>query len=157
MPLIVGVNSYISAADADNYFSDRLYTAAWDDATAAQRDSALIMAARAIDAQNFRGAITSDTQAMGWPRQGMTDFEGREVASDTVPDAIKWAQCECALGLLAEDPADARDPAIKRMRASSVEVEYRSGTSATALRGAPLALLKPFLEDYSGASARLIP
>lgn len=109
------------------------------------------------DAQNFTGVITADTQAMGWPRTGVVDHEGRVIDSAAVPASVKWAQCEIALAILREDPADARDPAMKRMKAGSVEVEYRPGTSATALRGASLALLKPFLADYSGASARLVP
>lgn len=43
------------------------------------------------------------------------------------------------------------------MKAGSVEVEYRSGASATALRGAALPLVKPFLLDQGGSSARLVP
>lgn len=157
MPLLVGVNSYLSADDADSYFVDRLYVQAWTDATTAQRESALVMAARSIDSQHYQGAITSDIQAMAWPRTGVYDLEGRAIGAAVVPDAIRHAQAEIALGILQEDPADARDPAVKKMQAGSVSVEYRSGTSATALRGAALALLKPFLADFSGASARMLP
>lgn len=157
MPLLVGVNSYVTADEADDYLSDRLYSTAWIDATTAQRESALAMAARAVDAQHFKGTITSDSQAMAWPRDCVYDQEGRALDSANVPNAIKWAQCEVALGILNENPDDARDPAIKAMQAGSVSVEYRSGTSNTALRGSALALVKPFLRDYSGASAPLRP
>ncbi len=157
MPLIVGVNSYLSADEADEYFSDSLYTDAWDTATAAQRAAALIMAARAIDAQDYRGNITSESQAMAWPRDGVYDREGRPLDPLEVPQMIGCAQAECALAILREDPAEARDPSMKRMKAGSVEVEYRAGQSATALRGSVLAMIKPFLRDYSGASARLAP
>ena len=155
MPLIVGINSYLSADEADYHFEDSLYVDAWNNATATERASALIMAARAIDAQRFRGRITSDAQAMAWPRDGVYDWEGRAIAADTVPTSVKIAQAECALGILQEDPAEARDPALKRMKAGSVEVEYRAGTSGTALRGAALAMLKPLLADYSPNSARM--
>ena len=158
MTLVVGVNSYVSLADAVAYMADRLYADAWDSATDAQRTKALIMAATALDSQNWKGSITSDDQAMAWPRTGVYDREWREVDSATVPQAVVNAQCEIALGILTEDPADARDPAVKRMKAGSVEVEYRSAISAaSAIRGAALPLVKPFLIDAGGSSARLIP
>ena len=158
MTLLVGVNSYVSLADAVAYMADRLYTDAWDSATSGQQEKALIMAATALDSQNWKGVITSDDQAMAWPRSGVYDREGREVDSATVPQPVKDAQAEIALAILAEDPADARDPAVKRMKAGSVEVEYRSALSAaSAIRGAALPLVKPFLVDAGGSSARMIP
>ena len=157
MPILVGVNSYLTTDEADAFFDDRLYVQAWTDSTTAQRESALIMAARALDGQHYAGGITDTSQAMAWPRQGVYDRERRAIDSATVPQAVKDAQCEVALGILNENPDDARDPAIKAMQAGSVSVQYRSGTSNTALRGGALALLKPFLRDYSGASAPLRP
>lgn len=158
MPLLVGVNSYVTADEADDYLSDRLYSTAWTDATTAQRESALVMASRALDGQHYRGAITSDSQAMAWPRDCVYDQEGRAIDSAVVPQAVKDAQCEVALALLAEDPAEARDPNTARVKAGSVEMSfYRSHTSQTALRGSALALVKPFLLDPGSASARLIP
>lgn len=158
MPLLVGINSYVTADGAEDYFSDRLYSTAWTDATTAQRERALVMAARAMDGQNYAGSVTNDSQAMAWPRSGVYDRERRAIDSAVVPQAVKDAQCEVALALLKEDPADAKDPDTRRVKAGSVEMEYyRSHTSQTALRGAALALLKPFLRDYSGASAPLRP
>jgi hypothetical protein len=57
------------------------------------------MAATIVDQQEFVGAVTSTSQAMAWPRAGVADSEGREIADTTVPDAIKNAQAEMALGV----------------------------------------------------------
>lgn len=156
--LLVGTNSYVSESEADSYFDDRLYVQAWTDATPAQRESALIMASRAVDGQNYAGSVTNDSQAMAWPRQGVYDRERRAIDSAVVPQAVKDAQCEVALALLTEDPAEARDPNTASVKAGAVEMSfYRSHTSQTALRGSALALVKPFLIDPGSASARLVP
>lgn len=81
---------YADSIFAADYFSERLGTAAWDDANVTDRDKALKQATRSIDRLAFHGTKTVDTQANEFPRNGET----------SVPVAVKEATCEQALALL---------------------------------------------------------
>ena len=83
-------SAYCTKAEADTYFSGRLNTDAWDDATDAEKDKALIQATRIIDQLNFKGTKTDDSQELQFPRDDDT----------VVPDDIKSACSEIALALL---------------------------------------------------------
>ena len=93
-------NSYGTLAVAQTYFDDRLYTTTWDAANQDQQEAALQMACAQIDALQFVGYVTSYTQALQWPRVGVTDRNGQAISSSTIPTLVKNAQCELALTLL---------------------------------------------------------
>ncbi len=108
MALIVGTNSYVSVADADTYFTERLGATAWTGATTGNKTAALLQACRTLERLRYIGSHPGSTQSLSWPREGATDPRGYGIASTVVPQAMKDAQCEEALALLqmAED-ADA--------------------------------------------------
>ena len=82
--------SYVSLAEANEYFSSRLHADAWAEASDADKDKALAMAAKAIDRQPLKGRKTDLAQEMAFPRYPDTE----------VPQAIKEACCEEALEIL---------------------------------------------------------
>lgn len=84
------MSNYATAAEGDTYFSTRLRTAPWDDATSNEQERALTMATKIIDQLNYLGTKTDDAQDNQFPRDDDTD----------VPQAIKDACCEIALALL---------------------------------------------------------
>lgn len=90
--------AYCTEAEANTYFSGRLNTDAWDDATTAERSKALIQSTRIIDQLNFKGEKADESQELQFPRSGDTE----------VPDDIKCACSEIALALL-----DGVDPEIE--------------------------------------------
>lgn len=72
-------------------------------------------------------ALTQGSQVLDWPRTGVARCDGSAVASTTVPQEIKDAQCELALDMLLD--ADVESQAgtgsnIARVRAGSAEVEF---------------------------------
>lgn len=101
----VDANAYADAADGNAYFEGHLYATAWTAATAGQKDAALVMASRVIDAEyQFHGKRVSDSQALQWPRQDCPDPDGSgDLASDKVPAAVVKATCELAKELLITD------------------------------------------------------
>jgi len=114
MSLIVGVNSYVSVADADAYFAERLHSSRWENASPAEKEKALIMATRSLDAAfNFFGVVADESQKLAWPRAYVYDPEGREIPSDKIPEIIAFATCEQALYLLGTDPTSLPDLLIK--------------------------------------------
>lgn len=107
---------YGTISEANTYFGERLYTDAWDQATADNRVKALKQATRIIDSLNYKGVkatvydilydadgdrvspeptedqiITADqTQELEFPR-------GKDAS---VPEEIEWATYELAFALL---------------------------------------------------------
>jgi len=112
-------NSYANAADGDAYHDGHLYATAWTGASAAQKDAALVMATRMIDAYvQFNGRKATDSQALQWPRAGCPDVDSpsrglvlRFLGSVTagcidptlVPGGVVRATCEEARLLLGGD------------------------------------------------------
>ena len=96
-------DSYASYAEAVAYVAKRLNTDNWDDASADERAQALIMATRRLDQEQWTSEKASSAQALKWPRWDAADEDGNSVGSDTIPQAIKDAQCELALAMLDSD------------------------------------------------------
>ena len=119
--------SYVSLATANTYHTAHGNPATWTAASNASRESALMQATRWLDAHlTWRGIISVEDQALGWPRTDVYDDEGRGIASDIVPDLVREACCLLALYHLSS-PLDAslsRGGQIRRQKVGSVEVEY---------------------------------
>lgn len=82
--------SYMTIADADKYFLNRVNTAAWTGATDGLKLQALITATNKIDANYIKGRKTSPTQVLEFPRYPDT----------LVPRQIQIACCEEAIAII---------------------------------------------------------
>ena len=82
-----------------------LYASAWTAATLANKEKALVMATRVIDAEyQFSGVRATATQALQWPRASVRDPDGEDdLASNAVPVAVRDATGELARALLIVD------------------------------------------------------
>ena len=81
---LANANSYASAADGDAHHEGHLYATPWTAATLANKEKALVMATRVIDAAyQFHGCKTSDEQALQWPRDRCPDPDrgGRRIVA----------------------------------------------------------------------------
>jgi hypothetical protein len=152
MEIIIGTNSYVTSAQADDYFAGRPYSSEWD--SVADASALLALAARIVDQQRFAGTIASAAQAMAWPRSGVVDIEGRAVPSSVVPEAIKTAQFEMALLLERVDlTADDGRAVIRRTVVDSLTIEYEPRASEQALPEFVAAILAPYLASGGGATS----
>ncbi|MCI0747037.1 MAG: hypothetical protein L0Y58_16660, partial [Verrucomicrobia subdivision 3 bacterium] len=119
-------NTYALVADADAFHEGHLYATAWTGASTANKEKALVLATRLIDASyQFNGAKTKTTQALQWPRRGAVDPDRVPVTvawvsgmtiessgyfeSSEMPKALVDATCEMARELLIADRTDAPD------------------------------------------------
>jgi len=109
---------YGTLNEANAYFAQRLYADAWDSASGAQRENALIQATRLIDGLNYKGvkstvydimydsdgtryistdAPTEDEIIVADRAQELEFPRGKDTE---VPDQIEWACYETAYALL---------------------------------------------------------
>lgn len=105
MSLTFGVNSYVTVAEADAYFSDRA-NADWAALTTSQKESALILGCDYLEAtygNAWQGYRVNADQHLSWPRAEVY-VEGVLISSASVPSAIKRAQFEMALRASAGEP-----------------------------------------------------
>lgn len=159
-------NSFLLQAEADAYFAARLpLTPPWEEAE--DPTAALAMATRILSAfgmpfkylvrpmngapyyvvrRQWTGAVATTTQKLPWPRTGMYDANGNEIASNVVPDALKDATAELAGQLLISDTTldnAASAQGISSVRAGSVSVSFKDMVEAKVLPDAVWNLMPP--------------
>lgn len=126
MTLTVGTDTYATLAEADAYAAARSW-ADWAALTTAAKELRLTEAAIYLDTSySWKGSITSEAQAMSWPRTGVVDLEGRTIASDAYPARLKAAQIE--LARLASTTALVTNDAqgeVKSIQAGSVGITFK--------------------------------
>jgi hypothetical protein len=171
----VGVNSYVDTDDCDTYMASRLGASAWDDASLADKNAALIMAWRAIDGLSLRGRKFTEDQVLEFPRLNWTTGGQTSVYSEEheryspmsklagyygeeeVPQRVMDAQCEEALSLLASVSDTSSDRVLLQAQGvRSVRIgdfsETYAGTGTSPGRGGgrlrsieAIALMRPYI------------
>jgi hypothetical protein len=103
MALLKGTNSYVTLAEANTYFENRLNVAAWTEASDPEKTQALITATSVLNDEKWGGMAISDSQLLAFPRSG-SYFDprlGHEVIlSTSVPDRVITATYELAYHFL---------------------------------------------------------
>lgn len=142
-------NSYVTMAEAHDYFDQRIPSTAWfETESTPDREAALVTGRIRLDQERFRGVpklplsgtLVSQTQALKWPRQGVVDDEGWTYRDDVIPGRIKRAQMELAYAVLSGDLALAQTglERFSRARVGPLEVDIRhqqrAGTLPEAVR-----------------------
>ena len=106
MALSKGTNSFATVSEADKYFEDRLDSAAWTAATAAQRAQALVTATSMLCELEWSGAASDSSQPLAFPRTGQfyDPMYGTVVElSGSTPARVVRATYELAYHLLNND------------------------------------------------------
>lgn len=128
-PGAADANSYCSLSDANSYNATRLGGASWAAATEPNREAALMLATRLLDAmpQAWTGAAVDAVQALRWPRIGMLSRNGFAIATDAIPAELRDATAEFARRLIAADSTgnnDVINQFITGVKAGSVQVSF---------------------------------
>ena len=88
--------------------------------------------------RKFPGERTNGrSQALEWPRYGVTDYDGNEVASDAIPVEVENATAEAAwreVSGTSLSPDVTGAAVVKRERIGAIEVEYAGIPSSDANR-----------------------
>jgi hypothetical protein len=98
-------NSYCTIAEADAHFQARLHATEWPALTSDDKCRSLVWATRLLDEWVvWAGTAATYTQALAWPRWGLTTISGDVLSQYVVPEAVKQSTCELAWNLRLEDP-----------------------------------------------------
>lgn len=123
---LTGATSYVSVAEAEDYFAIDPNAA---DILAADLEQYLPWASRIIDQKTqWTGSKAVATSGLRWPRSGVYDKDDIRIESNVVPKAVKDATCEVARFLLTYNPASGTGVEnLKRIAVDVVEIEYQDG------------------------------
>jgi len=143
MALQVNINSYVDVAEADTYFSTRYGSGSWDLLDPASKESALISATSLVDKYCvWSGAKTDPAQPLEFPRNGDTE----------VPQAIKDAQCELTLSVIAAGTVVAETEApLKSLKAGDVTLVWNDSYLST--NSMYNSYVRSFLDGYCDPTA----
>ena len=135
-------NSYITLAEAKAYCEANLYAAEWDAMTDVQKNAAIVMATRLLDADKWlwSGTATSSSQALCWPRVGMISRNGYSVPDNMIPRELKDATAEFARQLVVSDRQQDNDPVrqgIASVRAGTVSISFHGASGGTGVMSIP--------------------
>lgn len=129
-------NAYVTLAVADQYHEDRpAVGTTWADASAAQKNAAILWATTLMDSLwEWNGDTTDEVQLLLWPRFGLFKRNMREeIDRTTIPPEMQEATAEYARQLLAGDLAgnsEVETQGITRLKAGSVDLSFRENVTA---------------------------
>jgi hypothetical protein len=102
MALNKGINSYVTVAESDAYFENRLDSTGWSSVDIALKASSLVTATSILDNLRWTGVAIDSNQPLAFPRVG-SYFDpriGTNVTLSGVPKRIEQATFELANHLL---------------------------------------------------------
>lgn len=150
-------DSYCSVADADAYLAARGRNSAWDALTDPEKAGRLVMASGYLDAAvRWAGEIATSAQALGWPRANALDRDGRPLAVDAVPVAVRNAAIEIAQ---AGDVTTERSRAAVSETVGPISVDYADGHDVTQGAGRysfALSLVSGLVRASASGSVRMV-
>lgn len=140
-PGAANANSFTTREFANSYHEGRLHTATWTTATDADKDVALVMATTILSTRvRWKGAPTTSTQALPFPRTGLVNRNGVPVPDNVVPVELQQATAELARLLLATDRTAENEIAasgLKSLKAGPVSLAFREDLQTTPTRMVP--------------------
>ena len=149
---VVGANSYVSLAYADEYFSAHpFYSDQWSDLNLNQRHHLLIFATTQINNLfNWYGFRSYNEQVLDWPRQRVWYAQQRDYyASNAIPSALKQATCEMAYFLSKGDVfGDSSSEGLESLKIDVIELNFGNSKRKAPVPAAALTLLRG-LGDYA--------
>jgi hypothetical protein len=132
MALAKGINSYVTEAEADAYFLNRLDVDAWTAADSTMKEQALISATLMLEDIAWVGMAISETQDLAFPRSG-SYFDPRVGAlvylSGEVPARVIRATKELAYHLLNNEGLQDETGGALDIKVGSIELSKVSTPS----------------------------
>jgi len=120
-------NAYCTLAEFNTYWDSKVnVSSSIINALPATKNSAIVWATRLLDERvSWAGVKTAESQALRWPRIGVSDRDGYVISQSIIPTWLKNATAELSGYLILSDRTDDPDGAgIRRLRADVIEIEF---------------------------------
>lgn len=135
MALEKDVNSFVSLAEAEAYFENRLDVDAWTSATEPQKSQALVTATSMLNDMSWKGYISDENQKLAFPRVGLYFDKkyGKDVPLDspTCLARVRAASCELAYHLLNNDGLLDDAGLVENLKIGSIQLTNIGAPSKT--------------------------
>ncbi len=122
-------DSMVDVPHADEYFAGR--TNSYTEATIAVKEAVLKLASNRMLSLSWKGKKNTQAQSMPWPRSGVVDRDGYEIAITTIPVQVLNAACEWAVELVTNQAPTAVTGNIKKAKLDVMEVEFAIPDAST--------------------------
>ena len=140
---LANANSYLSLAEANDFFTLNANSGSWADFTDDQKQAGLATATRYIDVSyTYLGEVRNRDQKLVFPRRfPYRTFYGTNIrwhqVNNTVPQDIKDATCVLALSVITNNRLESVDAStnsnIQSIAVDTIRIAYRNeATAATA-------------------------
>lgn len=154
---VASANSYLTVAFADDYLSINTRTdTIWGGLTTQQKEKALARATLYLDANvNWKGTRQYKDSALRWPRTGMADADGNDLAGGFIPEEIKRAVAEVAYAMQVEDIDRIRtQDRVSELVVDTIEIVFDENRPRSTFPPIVYNLLKPFgiLQGHGSSS-----
>ncbi len=156
MSLVKGTNSYVTSEEADCYMEYRSDDAAWENASMADQDKALVTAFHYLDKLPWKGCVAKGNQVQAWPRVARIFIPSRGRSylyngnETEVPRQVKQAQYEMALHILANPGITGSSSDLSSVTVGPLSVDFNSQVASVPRR--VLSCVEPFLTHVPGNS-----
>jgi len=151
-------DSFCTVAEADTYFSNKLYSTTWDAGSTANKEKALKQATRILDEKiAWTGTRATSTQALGW---GRTDvyWDGISVSSTAIPKQIINATSEFAGHLLVSDlTANAEGKGLDSLKVGDITLDFDKTDTASVMPDIVQEMLRGWGTIYARAKFGAVP
>lgn len=131
MPITVGIDTYVTVAQADIEAARWPRLAGWAALPEATKEAALIEAENYLSrSYKWKGQLADHSQFLSWPRIGVKDHENREV--NGIPPAVITAQVSLAYEVASNAPlVTNRDTGeVESIKAGEVSIKFVKGQNA---------------------------
>jgi hypothetical protein len=152
MALAKNVNSYVTVAEADAYFADRLDSSSWSSADATDKAKALISASAQLDRMNYGGVAVSTTQKLAFPRRirYLDPVQGCYVDMSEIPQRFLNAVFEQALHLLSNEGMLSDSGTVQSISIDVIQLDTIRPVSQ--LASITNSLIRPLLQNNGSRS-----
>ena len=148
--IVSGANSYVTISGANEYFTAYNDTRWLIGVSDVNKEAAIMKGMRYIESLDWKGTTVSGSQPLQFPRTGLEDRDGRDVATNVVPEVVKRAVYEAAVrsvsGPAPLQPDLERGGRVSAEQVGSISRAYSrsapSGAFITTIRGLLKGMLK---------------
>lgn len=124
---LAAANSYVSVTEATDYLIQNNFVfTTWDNLDTGDKQKLLSWASRYLDQKaRWNGEKTVEDSGLRWPRKGVEDVDGIEIAEDEIPRQLKQATIEMTRYLMEGDrSADRGQDGLKEVQVDVIRLVF---------------------------------